>query len=170
MGNSPQRCHAGSRAYLCFREALKDNGNRRSAETGGNVAQLPGIVRYSLAMPDMHWGYGFPIGGVAAFDLEGGVVSPGGVGYDINCGCRLVTTRLHTEDIKKRLSELVTALFHNIPSGVGSKGNLKLSGKGRKKSADGGGSWAVQHGYGTAEDLDNDGKATDASREQIHPW
>ena len=80
---------------------LKTMGTDEAPKQVANVAQLPGIVRYSLAMPDMHWGYGFPIGGVAAFDLKGGVISPGGVGYDINCGCRLVTTRLHTEDIKK---------------------------------------------------------------------
>lgn len=132
---------------------LKTMGTDEAPKQVANVAQLPGIVRYSLAMPDMHWGYGFPIGGVAAFDLEGGVVSPGGVGYDINCGCRLVTTRLHTEDIEKRLSELVTALFHNIPSGVGSKGNLKLLAKEEKKVLMEGARWAVQHGYGTAEDL-----------------
>ena len=79
-----------------------------------NVAHLPGIVRYSLAMPDIHWGYGFPIGGVAAFDLEKGVISPGGVGYDINCGCRLVATKLKYDDIKDRLEKLVTALFHRF--------------------------------------------------------
>jgi tRNA-splicing ligase RtcB len=133
---------------------LKAMGTDEASKQVANVAQLPGIVRYSLAMPDMHWGYGFPIGGVAAFDLEEGVVSPGGVGYDINCGCRLVTTRLYGEDIEKRLSELVTALFHNIPSGVGSKGNLKFSAKDEKKVLMEGARWTVQHGYGTEEDLE----------------
>src|SRR5665647_2832786 len=85
-----------------------------------NVAHLPGIVNYSLAMPDVHWGYGFPIGGVAAFDLEGGIVSPGGVGYDINCGCRLLATNLTLEDVRDRLSNLTTTLYQQIPSGVGS--------------------------------------------------
>jgi tRNA-splicing ligase RtcB len=133
---------------------LKSMGTDEAPKQVANVAQLPGIVSYSLAMPDMHWGYGFPIGGVAAFDLEEGVVSPGGVGYDINCGCRLVTTCLHGEDIEKHLSELVTALFHSIPSGVGSKGKLKLSAKEEKKVLMEGASWAVQQGYGTAEDLE----------------
>ena len=90
-----------------MREITKDESPRQVA----NVAYLPGIVRNSLAMPDMHWGYGFPIGGVAAFDLQGGVVSPGGVGYDINCGCRLMTTKLTLEDIYPRLKELVVTLF-----------------------------------------------------------
>ncbi len=87
-----------------------------------NVAHLPGIVKVSLAMPDMHWGYGFPIGGVAAFSLEDGVVSPGGVGYDINCGCRLLTTNLREEDVRDRLRDLTVGLFRDVPSGVGSRG------------------------------------------------
>jgi tRNA-splicing ligase RtcB len=74
-----------------------------------NVAQLPGIVKYALAMPDMHWGYGFPIGGVAAFDMKEGIISPGGVGYDINCGCRLMSSGLSVSDVKPRLEELITA-------------------------------------------------------------
>ncbi len=119
-----------------------------------NVAHLPGIVTASLAMPDMHWGYGFPIGGVAAFDMEEGVVSPGGVGYDINCGCRLVTTALKAEDIRDRLQALVTALFQNIPSGVGSHGPLKLSPKDERQVLTEGAAWAVRHGYGTEADLE----------------
>ena len=104
-----------------------------SAKQVANVAHLPGIVNYSLAMPDVHWGYGFPIGGVAAFDLDGGIISPGGVGYDINCGCRLMTTNLTLGDIKARLNDLTTALYQHIPSGVGSTGSVKLSGKDQKK-------------------------------------
>ena len=87
-----------------------------------NVATLPGIVRHSLAMPDIHWGYGFPIGGVAAFDMEDGIVSPGGVGYDINCGVRLLTTSLTAREIRPRIKEVVSALFMKIPTGVGSRG------------------------------------------------
>jgi len=98
---------------------LRTMGNDESPQQVMNVAHLPGIVKYSLAMPDMHWGYGFPIGGVAAFDVKSGVISPGGVGYDINCGCRMITSRLNFEDIRDRLEDLVVALFHNIPSGVG---------------------------------------------------
>jgi tRNA-splicing ligase RtcB len=119
-----------------------------------NVAHLPGIVGASLAMPDMHWGYGFPIGGVAAFDMDEGVVSPGGVGYDINCGCRLVTTRLRHEEIRDRLKDLVTALFQHIPSGVGSRGPLKLSPKEEKRVLLEGAAWAVRQGYGEASDLE----------------
>jgi tRNA-splicing ligase RtcB len=133
---------------------LQDMAGDQSPQQVANVAHLPGIVKYSLAMPDMHWGYGFPIGGVAAFDMASGVVSPGGVGYDINCGCRLMTTRLDLEDIRKQLPELVTALFQNIPSGVGSTGPLKLSPKdGRKVLIEGAG-WAVDQGYGTPEDIE----------------
>ncbi|HNX20302.1 MAG TPA: RtcB family protein, partial [Acidobacteriota bacterium] len=84
-----------------------------------NVACLPGIVGRSLAMPDIHWGYGFPIGGVAAFDWREGVVSPGGVGYDINCGVRLVSTALTREEMEPRAAELADALFRNLPAGVG---------------------------------------------------
>jgi len=78
-----------------------------------NVAELPGIVKASMAMPDMHWGYGFPIGGVAAFDWESGIISPGGVGYDINCGVRLATTSLFEGDVHNRLEELINALYRN---------------------------------------------------------
>ena len=105
---------------------MKAMGQDESPKQVANVAQLPGIVKYSLAMPDMHWGYGFPIGGVAAFDMDGGVVSPGGVGYDINCGCRLMMTNLRQEEIRPYLAKVVNALFQHVPSGVGSKGALKL--------------------------------------------
>ena len=118
-----------------------------------NVATLPGIVSYSLAMPDIHWGYGFPIGGVAAFRMEDGIVSPGGVGYDINCGVRLVTTALVASEIRPRIKELVGALFKNIPTGVGSRGKIRLSAKEEKKVAVEGSSWAVKKGMGTNEDL-----------------
>ena len=85
-----------------------------------NVAHLPGIVKYSLAMPDMHWGYGFCIGGVAAMDInKNGVISPGGIGYDINCGVRLIRTNLTFDEIKERIEDIMSALFVNIPSGVG---------------------------------------------------
>lgn len=119
-----------------------------------NVATLPGIIRYSLAMPDIHWGYGFPIGGVAAFDLEEGVVSPGGVGYDINCGVRLLTTSLSASDIRSRMKDLVSALFRNIPTGVGSRGKLKLKKSEEKKVALEGASWAIKNGFGLKEDLE----------------
>jgi tRNA-splicing ligase RtcB (3'-phosphate/5'-hydroxy nucleic acid ligase) len=119
-----------------------------------NVACLPGIVKASLAMPDMHWGYGFPIGGVAAFDMDEGIISPGGVGYDINCGCRLMTTRLFLTDIGDRLKDLVTTLFLQVPSGVGKGGSLKLSAKEVKQVLTGGSVWAVNHGFGEKEDIE----------------
>ncbi|HUU42100.1 MAG TPA: RtcB family protein [Desulfatiglandales bacterium] len=119
-----------------------------------NVATLPGIVKNSLAMPDIHWGYGFPIGGVAAFDLEEGIISPGGVGYDINCGVRLLTTSILAVDIQAKIKELISALFINIPTGVGSRGKIRLSGKDEKKVAAEGSSWAVQKGMGDKEDLE----------------
>ncbi|MCJ8499869.1 RtcB family protein [Desulfatitalea alkaliphila] len=118
-----------------------------------NVATLPGIVEASLAMPDIHWGYGFPIGGVAAFDWQNGVVSPGGVGYDINCGVRLATTGLVYDDIRDRGRELVEALFRHVPSGVGSTGSVKLGPKEEKKVLARGSRWAVQQGFGTDDDL-----------------
>jgi len=90
-----------------------------------NVAHLPGIQKYSLGMPDIHWGYGFPIGGVAATDLDEGVISPGGVGYDINCGVRLARTDLTSPEIKKHLEKLIIDLFNTIPTGVGSSGAIR---------------------------------------------
>jgi tRNA-splicing ligase RtcB len=106
-------------------------------------------------MPDIHWGYGFPIGGVAATDPEnGGVISPGGVGFDINCGVRMLKTNLVYEDIKDRIKDLVYALFSGIPSGVGSKGDIKVSVKEEEKILVKGAKWAVEKGFGTQDDLD----------------
>ncbi len=133
---------------------MKEMGRDESPKQVANVAHLRGILKYSLAMPDMHWGYGFPIGGVAAFDLNGGVISPGGVGYDINCGCRLVATKLRCEEIRERLEDLVAALYRDVPSGVGSTGPLKLSVSEEKKVLRDGSGWAVKAGFGTASDLD----------------
>ena len=119
-----------------------------------NVAHLPGIVGYSLAMPDIHWGYGFPIGGVAAVSVDEGVISPGGVGYDINCGVRLVKTDLAFEQIKDKLTRVVETLFSLIPSGVGSEGTIpKLSKQDEKRLLREGARWAVTEGYGSHEDL-----------------
>jgi len=119
-----------------------------------NVACMPGIVRASYAMPDIHWGYGFPIGGVAAFDLDEGVVSPGGVGYDINCGVRVLSTRLSGKDVSGRVEELVMGLFSAVPSGVGSHHkSFELSREQMRKACEQGASWAVSNGYGRKEDL-----------------
>ena len=130
---------------------LKDDNCLRQVM---NVAHLPGIVGYSLAMPDIHWGYGFPIGGVAAVSLDEGVISPGGVGYDINCGVRLVQTGLVFEQIKDKLTRIVEALFSVIPSGVGSEGAIaKLSKQDEKRLLRDGARWAVSEGYGYQDDL-----------------
>ncbi len=118
-----------------------------------NLATMPGIIGRSLAMPDMHWGYGFPIGGVAAFDMEDGVVSPGGVGYDINCGCRLIRTELTSDEAGPRMEALVTALFQTIPSGVGSTGRIRLGKKEQHDVLVEGARWAVKQGMGTQDDL-----------------
>ncbi len=126
----------------------------QALEQVANVAFLPGIVRASLAMPDIHWGYGFPIGGVAATRVSDGVVSPGGVGYDINCGVRLLKTDLVKSEISSRLDALVERLFHNIPSGVGSEGRLKPAKKEIAALLVEGAGWAVRHGMGTSDDLD----------------
>jgi tRNA-splicing ligase RtcB len=128
--------------------------NDRSIAQVANVAWLPGIVGRSLAMPDMHQGYGFPIGGVAAFDPDRGVVSPGGVGYDINCGVRLLRTSLEKEELAGQVESLVNNLFANIPTGVGSKQrHLKLSKQELQKVLEAGASWAVKKGYGESDDL-----------------
>jgi tRNA-splicing ligase RtcB len=119
-----------------------------------NVATLPGIVGPSLAMPDIHWGYGFPIGGVAAFDAEGGVVSPGGVGYDINCGVRLLRSDLEVQQVRPHLQQLADALFRNVPSGVGShRRDLKLSVAEERKVLQQGARWVVNRGMGSEQDL-----------------
>jgi len=118
-----------------------------------NVAHLPGIAGYAMAMPDIHWGYGFPIGGVAAFDIEEGVISPGGVGYDINCGVRLMRTELEARDVKPKLRALMQEIFTAVPAGVGKKGRIRISREELKKVLLNGARWAVKKGYGWNEDL-----------------
>jgi tRNA-splicing ligase RtcB len=135
-------------------EMLPKIRDDKSLEQVANVAMLPGIEGASLAMPDIHWGYGFPIGGVAAFNLEEGIVSPGGVGYDINCGVRLLRTNLERSDIEKDMETLVNTFFSNIPSGVGSRRkDLKLSMPTLKQVLRYGAGWAVKNGFGHADDL-----------------
>ena len=133
---------------------LKGGTGNEPLKQVANVATLPGILKAALAMPDMHWGYGFPIGGVAAFDWNSGVISPGGVGYDINCGVRLAVTSLVEKEIRPKLKTLVDALFRDIPSGVGSTGPIKLSYPEEKKVLKNGSRWAVSHGLGEPSDLE----------------
>jgi tRNA-splicing ligase RtcB len=118
-----------------------------------NVASLPGIQKYSMAMPDAHLGYGFSIGGVAAFDKDEGVISPGGVGFDINCGVRLIRSDLMEDDVRPRLPELLDSLFEAIPSGVGSKSRMRLTDEELDDVFINGVNWAVKNGYGMKGDL-----------------
>ncbi len=113
-----------------------------------NVACLPGIQRYALCMPDGHSGYGFPIGGVAAFDAQSGVISPGGVGYDVNCGMRLIRTDLTLRDVQPRLEHLMTELFRVVPAGVGAGGSVRLDRKQLSRVMVKGARWCVEQGYG----------------------
>jgi len=140
-------------------------------EQTANVATLPGIVGKSLAMPDIHWGYGFPIGGVVATDVEEGVISPGGVGFDINCGVRLVRTNLHASDLDtKKIKDIVDEMFRNVPSGLGSKAKVRLSGKELEDVLRLGAQWATEHGYGWEEDveyLEENGCLKDADISQV---
>lgn len=119
-----------------------------------NVAALPGIIKASIAMPDIHTGYGFPIGGVAAFDLKEGIISPGGVGYDINCGVRLLRSNLKKDEVLPRLKDLVEVLYNEIPAGVGSKGKIRLNHDDEKKIMIKGAQWAVENGFGDASDIE----------------
>jgi len=127
----------------------------RTLEQAANVAMLPGIYKYSIVMPDGHQGYGFPIGGVAAFDVKEGVISPGGVGYDINCGVRLIRTNLTEKEVRPRIKELVDTLFKNVPSGLGSKGRVRLHWTQLDDVLADGAKWAVDNGYGWKEDLEH---------------
>ncbi|MEA5098603.1 MAG: RtcB family protein [Burkholderiaceae bacterium] len=141
-------------AVIYASRELIDGMDAKVFEQLRNVATLPGIVGEAYAMPDAHWGYGFPIGGVAAFDpQEGGIVSAGGVGFDISCGVRTMLTGLNRADIEKVKERLADSLFRDIPAGVGSTGSLKLSPSEMQAMLLGGAAWAVARGYGRAEDL-----------------
>jgi tRNA-splicing ligase RtcB len=120
-----------------------------------NVATLPGITKYALCMPDGHFGYGFPIGGVAAMDVEqGGVISPGGIGFDINCGMRLVVTNLTYDEVKPHIKKLVDRLYQRVPAGVGSTGFVQISRNQFRKLVEEGAHWCIRNGYGWEEDLE----------------
>jgi len=142
----------------------------QALEQVANVAFLPGIVGCSLAMPDIHWGYGFPIGGVAGMRVDDGVISPGGVGFDINCGVRLLRTNLTVDEVRPKIKELVDALYRNVPSGVGSEGKIRLRGGEIDKVLVKGSRWAVEHGYGSEEDLETTeerGEMADADTSKV---
>ena len=144
-----------------------------------NVASIPGIVSHSVVLPDGHEGYGFPVGGVAAMDAEEGMISPGGVGYDINCGVRLLRSNLSEQTVRSKLKDLVNDLFSSIPSGVGSKGAVRLTNSELDEVLVNGVNWAIDHGYGSSNDSDvceengkisnaDPNKVSDKARKEVH--
>src|SRR2546427_11989444 len=145
---------------------LQDNAPEQVA----NAATMPGIVGKAMAMPDIHWGYGFPIGGVAAFDMDGGVISPGSIGFDVNCGVRLIRTDLEEAEVRPRLKELVDTMFVNVPSGVGSEGKVTLSPSDLEKIMLEGVAWAVEKGFGWPDDperIEAQGRLADADPAKV---
>jgi tRNA-splicing ligase RtcB len=153
----PKGYKAGMRTngIIYVDNTLEKELEAHSIEQVANVATLPGIVGSSLAMPDIHTGYGFTIGGVAAFDLKEGIISPGGVGYDINCGVRLLRSNLYRDEIASKIRDIVDAFYKDIPTGVGSKGKLRLNSKEHKKVLLNGARWVVEQGFGDREDLEH---------------
>ncbi len=141
-------------AYFYISRKLMKDLEKDAVEQAANVATMPGIRVASLVMPDVHVGYGFPIGGVAGFDVEEGVISPGGVGFDINCGVRLLRSNLKVEDVRPKIKELIDTLFVAVPSGVGSEGKITLKDKELDEIFVSGAKWALENGYGYEEDLE----------------
>lgn len=160
--NVPARIYASKK--------LLDGMDKGVFEQVSNVACLPGIQNYSFCMPDGHWGYGFAIGGVAAFDVEEGVISPGGIGFDINCGMRLITTNLTYNEVQPKLRELVDTFFKTVPAGVGCKGFVKLNASQFRDVMRDGVKWCVDNGYGWDEDItkcEGHGKIEGADPEKV---
>ena len=154
----PRSYQAGMRVdgIVYANQALLEQAkNDQALQQVANVAHLPGIVKHSLAMPDLHWGYGFVIGGVAATDpAQDGVVSPGGIGYDINCGVRLMRTNLSAQQLEGKTKALIGKLFDNIPCGVGRGGRIRLTVKEEKELIEQGAKWSIDRGYGSPTDLE----------------
>ena len=156
-------------AYFYINRKLMEILERDAVEQAANVATMPGIQVASLVMPDVHVGYGFPIGGVAAFDVEEGVVSPGGVGFDINCGVRLIRTNLTVDEVRPKIRELIDELFVAVPSGVGSEGRLRVKDSELDEIFVAGAKWAVENGYGYEKDLKHceENGAMDGARPEV---
>ncbi|MEK8092550.1 RtcB family protein [Methylocystis sp. IM3] len=158
-------------AIIYATEGLVAEMDDKVLEQIANVAKLPGVVRAAYAMPDAHWGYGFPIGGVAAFDAEqGGVVSAGGVGFDVSCGVRTHLTGLTRDEILAVQEELAAALFEHVPAGLGAEGDLRLDDQEMTAMLSGGARWAVERGFGRPEDLariEEQGQARDADPAEV---
>src|SRR3989338_6010226 len=144
----------------------------KTLEQVKNVAMLPGIVEKSIAMPDAHQGYGFSVGGVAAFDVEKGIISPGGIGYDINCGVRLLKTNLTKKDFMKKREQILSEMFKNVPSGVGHGTKDKLTDKELDEVLNKGLQWAFEKNYATKTDIENiedKGKIEGADASKVSP-
>src|SRR5512143_2210233 len=153
-------------------ELLEDCLKDRSVEQLVNTATLPGLVGYTLAMPDIHQGYGFPVGGVAATDARTGVISPGGIGYDINCGVRLLASSLDRDEVVPHIEELASALYRNCPSGVGAAGSLRLTSDQLDEVLEEGALWALKQGMAREEDLDfteENGTMAGARADKVSP-
>jgi tRNA-splicing ligase RtcB len=142
-------------AWLFLSDKLLRQVEDGAIDQIANVAFLPGIYKHSIALSDMHFGYGFPIGGVAALDYEKGGLSPGGIGFDINCGVRLLRTNLTVNDVKPKISQLLESMFQNVPSGLGESGKIKLSFSELDEVLENGVKWAVEKGYGTKKDMEH---------------
>ncbi len=158
----PARIYASKKLLPGFTQAV--------LEQLTNVASLPGILKQAICMPDGHLGYGFPIGGVAAFSLEEGVISPGGIGFDINCGVRLIRTNLSLNEVRPRLIDLVEALFEAVPSGTGGKGSVSLTRTDLKEVMVGGAQWCIDKSYGWPHDyelIEGEGKIAEASPDAV---
>lgn len=167
-GNYKKQMIVPGRIYLSD-DLVKDLEDG-AVEQIANVACLPGVQKPSIGLPDMHFGYGFPIGGVGAFSARTGVISPGGVGFDINCGVRLIKTNLTPNDLEGKTEELLNELFKNIPSGVGSKGKIRLKENEINEVLEDGAEWAVRNGYGWESDLEfleENGKMESANSDQV---
>jgi len=163
--NVPLRVYAS-------KDMLKKIQGDLSLQQGANMATLPGIQKYAIMMPDAHQGYGFPIGGVAAFDLKTGVVSPGGIGFDINCGIRVLSTNLTKKDIEPKIHDILNDLFNKIPSGVGSESKLRLSDSELNDVLKNGMEWTLDKGYATKDDLEHceeNGKLEGAEPQSVSP-
>lgn len=141
--------------HIFLSDRLMEGLESGALDQTANVATLPGIQKYSMAMPDVHIGYGFPIGGVAAFDMETGVISPGGVGFDINCGVRLLRSELMADDIKRDKVDLINALYEAVPSGLGSESKFRVNDSQLDEVFRTGARWAIENGYGVKEDLEH---------------
>ncbi len=159
-------------AWIFLSDKLIAQVEEGAVKQAANVACLPGIYKHSIALPDMHFGYGFPIGGVAALDAQKGGLSPGGIGFDINCGVRLLRTNLMANDIRSVMESLVAEIFHNVPSGLGKGGRVKFSTREISEAIEMGAEWAVEEGYGTEKDiehLEEEGCMKSANSDKVSP-